>query len=174
MRKAGRRILLSCFKNIKQHAMPKEIERKFLVVSDGYKSSPRKYYKQGYLSVEPDKTVRIRVVGDKGFLTVKGRNNGISRAEYEYEIPAADANDMLDNLVKTGAIEKWRYVCAVDGKKWEVDEFLGDNAGLVVAEIELQSEDEPFTKPAWAGDEVSGDERYYNSSLSQNPYKNWR
>ncbi|MBQ3896326.1 MAG: CYTH domain-containing protein [Paludibacteraceae bacterium] len=154
--------------------MPKEIERKFLVVSDEYKSSPRKYYKQGYLSVEPDKTVRVRVVGDKGFLTVKGRNNGISRAEYEYEIPAADANDMLDNLVKTGVIEKWRYVCVVDGKKWEVDEFLGDNAGLVVAEIELQSEDEPFTKPAWAGDEVSGDARYYNSSLSQNPYKNWR
>jgi CYTH domain-containing protein len=154
--------------------MPKEIERKFLVVSDEYKSSPRKYYKQGYLSVEPDKTVRVRVVGDKGFLTVKGRNNGISRAEYEYEIPAADANDMLDNLVKTGVIEKWRYVCVIDGKKWEVDEFLGDNAGLVVAEIELQSEDEPFTKPAWAGDEVSGDERYYNSSLSQNPYKNWR
>ncbi|MBQ2050767.1 MAG: CYTH domain-containing protein [Paludibacteraceae bacterium] len=154
--------------------MPKEIERKFLVVSDDYKSSPRKYYKQGYLSVEPDKTVRVRVVGDKGFLTVKGRNNGISRAEYEYEIPAADANDMLDNLVKTGVIEKWRYVCVVDGKKWEVDEFLGDNAGLVVAEIELQSEDEPFTKPAWAGDEVSGDARYYNSSLSQNPYKNWR
>ena len=154
--------------------MPKEIERKFLVVSDEYKNSPRKYYKQGYLSVEPDKTVRVRVVGDKGFLTVKGRNNGISRAEYEYEIPAADANDMLDNLVKTGVIEKWRYVCVVDGKKWEVDEFLGDNAGLVVAEIELQSEDEPFTKPAWAGDEVSGDERYYNSSLSQNPYKNWR
>ena len=154
--------------------MPKEIERKFLVVSDEYKSSPRKYYKQGYLSVEPDKTVRVRVVGDMGFLTVKGRNNGISRAEYEYEIPAADANDMLDNLVKTGVIEKWRYVCVVDGKKWEVDEFLGDNAGLVVAEIELQSEDEPFTKPAWTGDEVSGDERYYNSSLSQNPYKNWR
>ena len=154
--------------------MPKEIERKFLVVSDGYKSSPRKYYEQGYLSVEPDKTVRVRVVGDKGVLTVKGRNNGISRTEYEYEIPAADANDMLDNLVKTGVIEKWRYVCVVDGKKWEVDEFLGDNAGLVVAEIELQSEDEPFTKPAWAGDEVSGDERYYNSSLSQNPYKNWR
>ena len=154
--------------------MPKEIERKFLVVSDGYKRSPRKYYKQGYLSVEPDKTVRVRVVGDKGFLTVKGRNNGISRTEYEYEIPAADANDMLDNLVKTGVIEKWRYVCVVDGKKWEVDEFLGDNAGLVVAEIELQSEDEPFTEPAWAGDEVSGDERYYNSSLSQNPYKNWR
>ncbi len=154
--------------------MPKEIERKFLVVSDEYKSSPRKYYKQGYLSVEPDKTVRVRVVGDKGFLTVKGRNNGISRAEYEYEIPAADANDMLDNLVKTGVIEKWRYVCVVDGKKWEVDEFLGDNAGLVVAEIELQSEDEPFSKPAWAGDEVSGDARYYNSSLSQNPYKNWR
>ena len=154
--------------------MPKEIERKFLVVSDEYKSSPRKYYKQGYLSVEPDKTVRVRVVGDKGFLTVKGRNNGISRAEYEYEIPAADANDMLDNLVKTGVIEKWRYVCVIDGKKWEVDEFLGDNAGLVVAEIELQSEDEPFTKPAWAGDEVSGDARYYNSSLSQNPYKNWR
>lgn len=154
--------------------MPKEIERKFLVVSDEYKSSPRKYYKQGYLSVEPDKTVRVRVVGDKGFLTVKGRNDGISRAEYEYEIPAADANDMLDNLVKTGVIEKWRYVCVVDGKKWEVDEFLGDNAGLVVAEIELQSEDEPFTKPAWAGDEVSGDARYYNSSLSQNPYKNWR
>ena len=154
--------------------MPKEIERKFLVVSDGYKSSLRKYYKQGYLSVEPDKTVRVRVVGDKGFLTVKGRNNGISRTEYEYEIPAADANDMLDNLVNTGVIEKWRYVCVIDGKKWEVDEFLGDNAGLVVAEIELQSEDEPFTKPAWAGDEVSGDERYYNSSLSQNPYKNWR
>ena len=154
--------------------MPKEIERKFLVVSDEYKSSPRKYYKQGYLSVEPDKTVRVRVVGDKGYLTVKGRNNGISRAEYEYEIPAADANDMLDNLVKTGVIEKWRYVCVVDGKVWEVDEFLGDNAGLVVAEIELQSEDEPFTKPAWAGDEVSGDARYYNSSLSQRPYKNWR
>ena len=154
--------------------MPKEIERKFLVVSDEYKNSPRKYYKQGYLSVEPDKTVRVRVAGDKGYLTVKGRNNGISRAEYEYEIPAADANDMLDNLVKTGVIEKWRYVCVVDGKKWEVDEFLGDNAGLVVAEIELQSEDEPFAKPAWAGDEVSGDARYYNSSLSQNPYKNWR
>ncbi|MBP5135890.1 MAG: CYTH domain-containing protein, partial [Paludibacteraceae bacterium] len=116
--------------------MAKEIERKFLVTSDAYKNCPRKYYKQGYLSTDPDKTVRVRVAGDRGFITIKGRNSGVTRAEYEYEISVGDANEMLDNLVKTGLIEKWRYVCERDGKTWEVDEFLGDNAGLVVAEIE--------------------------------------
>ncbi|MBO7337802.1 MAG: CYTH domain-containing protein [Paludibacteraceae bacterium] len=153
--------------------MAKEIERKFLVTSDAYKNSPRKYYKQGYLSTDPDKTVRVRVAGDRGFITIKGRNSGVTRAEYEYEISVGDANEMLDNLVKTGLIEKWRYVCEHDGKTWEVDEFLGDNAGLVVAEIELGSEGEAFAKPEWVGDEVSGDARYYNSSLSQHPYKDW-
>ena len=154
--------------------MAKEIERKYKVTNDGYKDGERKYYKQGYISTDPERTVRVRIAGDKGFITIKGKNEGIVRREYEYQIDKEEAQEILEYIVKTGIVEKWRYCKTVGGKKWEVDEFLGDNEGLVVAEIELEREDEEFEKPDWIGEEVSGDERYYNSSLSENPYKNWK
>ncbi len=154
--------------------MNREIERKFRVVNDLYKSgSTSCLYKQGYLCTDKERTVRIRIAGEKGYITIKGRTTGCSRAEYEYEIPLADAASMLDTLC-VKLIEKIRYRCTgPDGKVWEVDEFLGENEGLVVAEIELSGEDEPFACPAWVGDEVTGDPRYYNSYLSQTPYKRW-
>lgn len=153
--------------------MSKEIERKFLVKSETYKDFPFVYYKQGYLSLEAERTIRVRIANGKGYLTVKGKNKGISRLEYEYEIPIEDAEEMLSEFVNGGVIEKRRYKCIFDGKLWEVDEFLGDNTGLVVAEVELKVENEEVNKPEWIGDEVSNDERYYNSNLINNPYKNW-
>lgn len=155
--------------------MNREIERKFRVVNDLYKSgSTSCLYKQGYLCTDKERTVRIRIAGEKGYITIKGHTTGCSRAEYEYEIPLADAASMLDTLCVKPLIEKIRYRCTgPDGKVWEVDEFLGENEGLVVAEIELSGEDEPFARPAWVGDEVTGDPRYYNSYLSQTPYKRW-
>ena len=156
--------------------MNREIERKFRVVDDLYKSgSTSCLYKQGYLCTDSDRTVRIRLAGEKGFVTIKGKTVGCSRAEYEYEIPAADAASMLDTLCLHPLVEKIRYrQGGPDGKVWEVDEFLGENEGLVVAEIELADENEPFARPAWLGEEVTGDVRYYNSYLSQNPYKRWK
>lgn len=156
--------------------MNREIERKFRVVDDLYKSgSTSCLYKQGYLCTDKERTVRIRIAGEKGYITIKGHTTGCSRAEYEYEIPAADAASMLDTLCVKPLIEKIRYRCTgPDGKVWEVDEFLGENEGLVVAEIELADENEPFARPAWLGEEVTGDMRYYNSYLSQNPYKGWK
>lgn len=155
--------------------MNREIERKFRVVDDLYKSgSTSCLYKQGYLCTDKERTVRIRIAGEKGYITIKGRTTGCSRAEYEYEIPLADAASMLDTLCVKPLIEKTRYRCTgPDGKVWEVDEFLGENEGLVVAEIELSGEDEPFARPSWVGDEVTGDPRYYNSYLSQTPYNKW-
>lgn len=156
--------------------MNREIERKFRVVDDLYKSgSTSCLYKQGYLCTDKERTVRIRIAGEKGYITIKGRTTGCSRAEYEYEIPLADAASILDTLCLHPLVEKIRYRHkGPDGKVWEVDEFLGENEGLVVAEIELADENEPFARPAWLGEEVTGDVRYYNSYLSQNPYKGWK
>ena len=153
----------------------REIERKFLVAGDfrGEVSGASRII-QGFLSSAPGRTVRVRIRDDKGYLTVKGPAQGLTRFEWEKEIPAAEAEQLLQ-LCEPGAIDKTRYlVPAADGHVWEVDEFHGDNAGLVVAEIELGSEDESFERPAWLGAEVTGDRRYYNSSLTHCPYNDWK
>lgn len=156
--------------------MSKEIERKFLVVDDSWKKeSVGVLYRQGYLNSSKERTVRVRTIADKGFLTVKGLTLGCTRLEFEYEIPHADAEKMLDELAEKPIIEKLRYlVPAGDGLNWEIDEFLGVNQGLVVAEIELPSEETGFTKPAWLGNEVSLDPRFFNSNLVSNPYNTWK
>ncbi len=154
--------------------MGKEIERKFLVTGEAWRNqAPGVLYRQGYLSSAKERTVRVRLAGDRGWLTIKGLTVGASRAEYEYEIPARDAAAMLDDLVETPLIEKLRHKVPHGGLIWEVDEFLGDNAGLIVAEVELADEAQAFNKPAWAGEEVTGDARYFNSNLGQRPYKHW-
>jgi Uncharacterized protein conserved in bacteria len=154
--------------------MGQEIERKFLVNSDKFKQLAKGiHYRQGYMSRTDKGVVRVRIAGDKGYLTIKGKKSGISRLEYEYEIPVADAVEMLDKLCMKPDIEKYRYHVGFDGFTWEVDEFLGANAGLVVAEIELPEEDTPFTKPDWIGAEVSHDARYFNSNLIKHPYSEW-
>lgn len=154
-----------------------EIERKFLVTSDAFKSeaSHKNHIAQGYLNSHPERTVRVRVKGEIGFVTIKGKGNetGMSRFEWETEIALADAKDLL-KLCESGAIDKIRYEVEIGNHTYEVDEFLGDNEGLVVAEIELKSEDETFEKPHWLGQEVTNDERYYNAYLSNNPYNNWK
>ena len=152
----------------------REIERNCLVAGDfrGEVSGASRII-QGFLSSAPGRTVRVRLRDDKGYLTVKGPAQGLTRFEWEKEIPAAEAEQLLQ-FCEPGAIDKTRHlVPAADGHVWEVDEFHGDNAGLVVAEIELGSEDEPFDRPAWLGAEVTGDRRYYNSSLTHCPYKDW-
>ena len=152
-----------------------EIERKFLVIADEWRTQGQPVRcRQGYLARTQDCTVRVRVMGERGFLTVKGKTAGISRAEYEYEIPRQEAEAMLDGLVRTPQIHKSRTCVPFAGHVWEVDEFYGDNAGLIVAEIELAREDEPFQKPAWVGDEVTGDNRYANAALAQHPYCQWK
>ena len=154
--------------------MGKEIERKFLVSGEEWKrGSPGVAYRQGYLSTVKERTVRVRTVGDKGFLTIKGVTVGVSRSEFEYAIPAEDANLLLNDLCEKPLIEKRRHYIAYHGFTWEVDEFLGANRGLVVAEIELSSPDQVFARPAWVGAEVTGDPRYANSSLSAHPYTTW-
>ncbi len=155
--------------------MPYEIERKFLVTSDKYKiDSLSKPYKQGYLCTESSRTVRVRLAGNRGFITIKGESIDCARLEFEYEIPPADAAQLLDTLCLKPLIEKIRYRKAgPDGKIWEIDEFSGENEGLVIAEIELSHREEPFARPDWIGQEVTGDVRYYNSYLSQKPYKSW-
>ena len=153
-----------------------EIERKFRVLPSWRPQAEGEAIAQGYLSSVPERTVRVRIRGAKGFLTVKGKNGGVDaarRAEFEYEIPLADARAMLA-LCEPGVIEKVRHVePAPDGHAWEIDVFHGANEGLVVAEIELDAEDEPFVRPAWLGEEVTEDARYYNSSLAKCPYKKW-
>lgn len=153
----------------------REIERKFLVAGDFRKEvSGASRIIQGFLSSAPGRTVRVRIRNDKGYLTVKGPAQGLTRFEWEKEIPADEARQLL-TLCEPGAIDKTRHlVPASDGHVWEVDEFHGDNEGLVVAEIELEAEDEPFVRPAWVGEEVTGDRRYYNSSLTKCPYKDWK
>lgn len=156
--------------------MAQEIERKFLVKGD-FKSEVFKSTRitQGYLSSVPERTVRVRVKGEKGFITIKGIGNesGASRYEWEKEIPVEEVRDLL-KICEPGVIDKTRYLVKNGDYTFEVDEFYGDNDGLTVAEIELPSEDAAFNKPAWLGDEVTGDVRFYNSMLMKNPYKNWK
>jgi len=153
--------------------MPDEIERKFLVIGDAWRvGSKGLRYVQGYLSRDPERIVRVRMAGEKAFLTIKGISQGISRKEFEYALPPADVEALLE-LCAGPLIEKTRTRVEYHGKRWEVDEFAGDNFGLVVAEIELLSKDEPFDLPPWAGRDVSDDRRYYNSCLSERPFKTW-
>ena len=153
--------------------MAVEIERKFLVVSDGWKdrATESAICKQGYLVTDSSKSVRVRVMGEQGFLTVKGATDGFSRMEFEYEIDLADANYML--MLCDSLVEKTRYFIPHGGLVWELDVFEGLNAGLVMAEVELDSESQPFVKPDWAGEEVSEDPRYFNGSLSKHPFARW-
>ncbi len=154
--------------------MGKEIERKFLLIGDAWRSlAEGKRYRQGYLNSTKERIVRVRTIGDRGFLTIKGVTTGATRVEYEYDIPEKDAAEMLDDLCEKPIIEKNRYKIDYAGFIWEVDEFFGENMGLIVAEIELESEDQHFDKPAWVGDEVTGDPRYFNSNLIINPYIKW-
>ena len=154
--------------------MANEIERKFLVKGEAWKALARgTRYRQGYLSSVKERTVRVRTIGDKGYLTVKGITTGMTRPEFEYEIPAADADAMLSDLCEKPLIEKNRYKVRVGRHTWEVDEFFGENHGLVVAEVELGSDDEGLEKPVWVGEEVTGDPRYFNSNLIRHPYTKW-
>jgi adenylate cyclase len=151
-----------------------EIERKFLVTGEGWRqpASRQTRFSQGYLSRDPARTVRVRLAGERAFLTIKGATRGATRAEFEYEVPPADAQQLLA-LCDGPVVEKIRHLCDFDGMTWEVDEFLGANAGLLVAEIELQSEDQGFSRPAWLGEEVTGDARYVNANLAVAPYTGW-
>ncbi len=151
-----------------------EIERKFLVKNDSFKANDesKRLYKQGYIEGSLNATVRVRIIEDKGYLTIKSKSVNFSRNEYEYEIPLADAEEMLTNLCGN-KVEKYRYIVWHDGNRWEVDEMLGENSGLLIAELELQSEDETFAFPDWIGEEVTHDYRYRNSYLAENPYRTW-
>ncbi|MEK6153007.1 CYTH domain-containing protein [Flavobacteriaceae bacterium 3-367] len=153
-----------------------EIERKFLVNSTAYRAEARSKNRivQGFLNTHPERTVRVRIVGETGFLTVKGKSNptGTSRFEWERKIGVDDAEALLA-LCEDGVLEKTRYIVPLGNHVFEVDEFLGENEGLVVAEIELQEERQPFKRPPWLGKEVTGMPEYYNSQLSKHPYKNW-
>ena len=151
-----------------------EIERKFLLAGDAWRSLGQAVLlRQGYLSSTRERVVRVRIEGEQAMLTIKGANVGATRGEWEYPIPLADASELLDGLCEQPLIEKYRHRIEHAGMVWEVDEFLGANAGLVVAEIELASEDQPFEKPDWIGAEVSGDARYYNANLIRHPFSQW-
>ena len=154
--------------------MGTEIERKYLVVGDEWRRlATGSEFRQGYLSTVKERTVRVRVVGSQGFLAVKGITVGATRTEYEYEIPVDDARAMLAELCEQPIIEKNRYEIAWAGRMWEVDEFLGDNVGLIVAEVELEDADSEIELPAWAGEDVTSDPRYFNSNLVARPYSTW-
>ena len=155
--------------------MAKEIERKFLVNGDAWRALAKgTTYRQGYLNSAKERTVRVRTAEDKAFLTIKGLTLGATRAEYEYAIPFDEGKAMLDALAEKPLIEKKRYKIPAGDLTWEIDEFLGENAGLIVAEVELKSEDQAFDRPAWLGDEVTGDTRYYNANLIKKPFTRWR
>jgi len=154
--------------------MATEIERKFLVRGNDWRSlSQGTRYRQGYLSTKKGCSVRVRLVENQGYLTIKGLTQGFSKSEYEYPIPAADAQEMLDNLCELPLIEKTRYKIAFAGLIWEVDEFAGENQGLIVAEVELPEENYPVELPDWVSQEVSDDSRYYNVNLVRHPYSQW-
>lgn len=154
--------------------MGQEIERKFLLKNDGWRGlAEGTSYRQGYLSAQKGCTVRVRTMGTIGVITIKGPAAAGVRPEFEYEIPLSDANEMLDNLCSRPIIEKIRYKIPFADFTWEVDEFLGINAGLIVAEIELAAIDQKFPVPDWIGAEVTDDPRYYNASLVHSPYKDW-
>jgi len=154
--------------------MAKEIERKFLLANDQWRTlATGVHYRQGYLHSSKNCTVRVRIAGEKGFLTIKGATIGFGRNEYEYTIPVEEAEAMLNDLCLQPQIEKIRYTIPFAGFLWEVDEFLGVNLGLVVAEIELDHEEQSFPKPHWVGQEVTGDTRYYNAALCSHPFIKW-
>jgi adenylate cyclase len=155
--------------------MGKEIERKFIVHADSWANLEKpkcNLLRQGYLTTEPHKTIRVRATNDKGFITIKGISIGATRAEYEYEIPKSEAIELLDQFAEN-EIAKIRFEISFDSKIWEVDVFSGANEGLIVAEIELESELEVFAKPDWVAQEVTEDKRYFNSNLSLHPFKEW-
>nr|CBA31237.1 hypothetical protein Csp_C27540 [Curvibacter putative symbiont of Hydra magnipapillata] len=152
--------------------MAVEIERKFLVTGDAWRNGSGVLYRQGYLNRDKVRTVRIRIAGGAAFLTIKGKSTGATRAEFEYPVPMDDAQALLA-LCDGPLIEKTRYIVLHAGHRWEVDEFAGDNAGLVVAELELSAEDEAFDAPAWLGPEVTHDARYFNSNLATQPFCTW-
>lgn len=153
-----------------------EIERKFLVESDEYKALASKQYRivQGFLNTHPERVVRVRIKGETGYLTIKGKSDvsGLSRYEWERQIPIAEAKELLQ-ICEENTIDKIRYEVVVKGHTFEVDEFLGDNKGLVIAEVELKDQLETFSRPSWLGREVTGEVHYYNSNLIKNPYKEW-
>jgi adenylate cyclase len=151
-----------------------EIERKFLLTGDGWRALGQPVLlRQGYLSSQRERVVRVRIEGGQAMLTIKGQSVGASRGEWEYPIPLQDAGELLDGLCEKPLIEKYRTRVTLGEHVWEIDEFLGANQGLVVAEIELKSEDELFDKPDWVGVEVTDDARYFNSSLIRNPFTSW-
>ena len=152
-----------------------EIERKFRLRNDSWRAEVREstLLRQGYLANTGRASVRVRIAGAQGWLSVKAMSACIARAEFEYPIPVAEAEEMLGHLCEGPSIEKWRHLVVHDGSGWEIDEFLGENAGLVVAELELTAEDQRFSRPAWLGPEVSSEERYYNFRLAQHPYRLW-
>ena len=152
--------------------MPLEIERKYLVKGSDWKTSNGKRYTQGYLNLDKERTVRIRIADRQAFLCVKGATKGATRKEFEYEIPARDAEELI-KICDGSIIEKTRHHVLYKGLKWEIDEFLGDNEGLVIAEVELDSEDQVFEKPPWLGPEVTTDPRYFNSNLAVKPFCQW-
>jgi adenylate cyclase len=152
-----------------------EIEHKYLVKKELWrKVVPQKSLaiKQGYLLTDPNKTIRVRVKGDKGYITIKGKSVGASRQEFEYEVPLADAEELFVNF-SSSLIEKVRHIVSIDNKTWEVDVFSGRNEGLIIAEIELTAEDERYNIPDWVGENVTADTKYANSNLSTNPFTNW-
>jgi adenylate cyclase len=153
-----------------------EIEKKYLVDKDKWNNSvkgEKHSLRQGYISTDLNKIIRVRLVDNRGYLTIKGFAKDYSRPEFEYQIPVNEANELLDKFCAS-EINKVRYIVPYKGKVWEVDEFLGSNLGLIIAEIELSNESEPFDLPDWVYKEVTGDEKYYNSNLSIKPYKNWK
>lgn len=154
--------------------MAQEIERKFLVVGDDWRSLATPVpIRQGYLSTVKERTVRVRTLGDRGYLTIKGLTVGAVRSEFEYEIPAADAHQLLDELCERPLIEKTRSAVAIGGLTWEVDAFSGVNDGLIIAEVELENEAQQIDLPDWIGEEVTHDPRYFNANLIAHPYTEW-
>ncbi len=154
--------------------MNQEIERKFLLSNEGWRGLGQGVLmRQGYLSSDPDRVVRVRIAGDTAFLTIKSRMVGLTRGEWEYPLPLDEARTLLESVCIRPVIDKVRYRIPYAGMVWEVDEFFGDNAGLVVAEIELRAEGQTFDKPDWIGAEVSDDVRYFNANLLKHPYCNW-
>lgn len=151
-----------------------EIERKFLVLDERWRTlGVGVSMRQGYLSPHPERVVRVRIEGAAAMLTIKGRSVGASRGEWEYPIPLADAEQLLASLCEQPLIEKKRYRIEHEGMLWEIDEFFGENVGLVVAEIELEAEDQPFSRPDWLGAEVTDDARYFNANLISHPFSEW-
>lgn len=156
--------------------MALEIERKFLLSSDAWRefARSRQLMRQGYLTGGSRCSIRARIAGEQAWINLKAKRSGMTRLEFEYPIPRTDADEILRELCEGPLIEKYRHEVPLDGHVWEIDEFIGDNAGLIVAEIELGSEDEDFTRPPWLGTEVTQDERYYNFNLAKKSYREWK